>query len=204
MNAIKARKLWLALALVLAHVGAMAGDERDPWENMNRRIFAFNDAVDAAVVRPVAKAYDTVLPSFARTGVHNFLGNLSDVWSLANSALQLKPQATAETVMRVSVNTVFGLVGVLDIATELEKVALEDEYFIKRKLYPNVDFYSGIIYRALGIPRSMFTVMFAIARSAGWVAHWQEMIADPEMKIARPRQLYTGPTTRDYVPVKKR
>lgn len=119
MNAIKARKLWLALALVLAHVGAMAGDERDPWENMNRRIFAFNDAVDAAVVRPVAKAYDTVLPSFARTGVHNFLGNLSDVWSLANSALQLKPQATAETVMRVSVNTVFGLVGVLDIATEL-------------------------------------------------------------------------------------
>jgi citrate synthase len=67
-----------------------------------------------------------------------------------------------------------------------------------------VDFYSGIIYRALGIPREMFTVMFAIARTAGWVAHWQEMISDPEMKIARPRQLYTGPTRRDYVPVKKR
>lgn len=119
MISTKARPLWLALALVLAHCGAMAGDERDPWENMNRRIFAFNDAVDAAVVRPVAQAYDKVVPSFARTGVHNFLGNLSDVWSLANSALQLKPQATAETVMRVSVNTVFGLAGLLDIATEL-------------------------------------------------------------------------------------
>jgi citrate synthase len=91
-----------------------------------------------------------------------------------------------------------------ELALRLEEIALKDDYFISRKLYPNVDFYSGIIYRALGIPRSMFTVMFAIARSAGWVAHWQEMIADPEMKIARPRQLYTGPTQRDYVPVKKR
>jgi len=95
-------------------------------------------------------------------------------------------------------NPLFGL------ALRLEEVALKDDYFISRKLYPNVDFYSGIIYRALGIPREMFTVMFAIARTAGWVAHWQEMIADPEMKIARPRQLYTGPTRRDYVPVSKR
>jgi citrate synthase len=91
-----------------------------------------------------------------------------------------------------------------ELALKLEEIALKDDYFISRKLYPNVDFYSGIIYRALGIPRSMFTVMFAIARTAGWVAHWQEMIADPTMKIARPRQLYTGPTKRDYVPVKKR
>ena len=91
-----------------------------------------------------------------------------------------------------------------ELALKLEEVALKDEYFVSRKLYPNVDFYSGIIYRALGIPRSMFTVMFAIARSAGWVAHWQEMIADPEMRIARPRQLYTGATRRDYVPIKKR
>ena len=73
-----------------------------------------------------------------------------------------------------------------------------------RKLYPNVDFYSGIIYSALGIPRSMFTVMFAIARTAGWVAHWQEMVSDPHMKIGRPRQLYTGPTKRDYQPIEKR
>ena len=91
-----------------------------------------------------------------------------------------------------------------ELALRLEEVALKDDYFVSRKLYPNVDFYSGIIYRALGIPREMFTVMFAIARTAGWVAHWSEMISDPEMKIARPRQLYTGPTRRDYVPVKKR
>ena len=91
-----------------------------------------------------------------------------------------------------------------ELALALEEIALKDEYFISRQLYPNVDFYSGIIYRALGIPRSMFTVMFAIARSAGWVAQWQEMIADPTMKIARPRQLYTGPVQRDYVPVSRR
>ena len=91
-----------------------------------------------------------------------------------------------------------------ELALRLEEVALKDEYFVSRKLYPNVDFYSGIIYRALGIPRSMFTVMFAIARTAGWVAHWEEMIADPELRIARPRQVYTGPARRDYVPVGKR
>jgi citrate synthase len=91
-----------------------------------------------------------------------------------------------------------------ELALRLEEVALKDDYFISRKLYPNVDFYSGIIYRALGIPREMFTVMFAVARTAGWVAHWTEMIADPDMKIARPRQLYTGPTRRDYIPVTKR
>jgi citrate synthase len=91
-----------------------------------------------------------------------------------------------------------------ELALRLEEIALKDEYFIARKLYPNVDFYSGVIYSALGIPRSMFTVMFAIARTAGWVAHWQEMIADPAMKIGRPRQLYTGPKPRDYVEVDKR
>jgi citrate synthase len=91
-----------------------------------------------------------------------------------------------------------------ELALRLEEVALKDEYFVSRKLYPNVDFYSGIIYSALGIPRSMFTVMFAIARTVGWVAHWQEMISDPNMRIGRPRQLYTGPTRRDYVDIKKR
>ena len=91
-----------------------------------------------------------------------------------------------------------------ELALRLEEIALKDDYFIGRKLYPNVDFYSGIIYSALGIPRSMFTVMFAIARTAGWVAHWQEMISDPAMKIGRPRQLYTGPAQRNYVEVEKR
>jgi citrate synthase len=91
-----------------------------------------------------------------------------------------------------------------ELALKLEEIALKDEYFVSRKLYPNVDFYSGIIYSALGIPRSMFTVMFAIARTAGWVAQWQEMVSDPNMRIGRPRQLYTGPTQRDYQPIEKR
>ena len=86
-----------------------------------------------------------------------------------------------------------------ELALELERIALEDEYFIEKNLYPNVDFYSGIIYRALGIPTSMFTVMFAIARTVGWVAHWREMITDPNGRISRPRQLYTGPAQRDYI-----
>lgn len=91
-----------------------------------------------------------------------------------------------------------------DLALELEQVALNDDYFKEKNLYPNVDFYSGIIYRALGIPTSMFTVMFAIGRSVGWTAHWREMISDPAGKIARPRQLYTGPAARDYVDIKQR
>lgn len=91
-----------------------------------------------------------------------------------------------------------------ELALKLEEVALKDPYFIERKLYPNVDFYSGIIYRALNIPTNMFTVMFAIARTVGWVAHWMEMIADPSQRIGRPRQLYTGATERNYVPMKKR
>ncbi len=91
-----------------------------------------------------------------------------------------------------------------ELALRLEEIALKDEYFVSRKLYPNVDFYSGIIYSALEIPRSMFTVLFAIARTAGWVAHWQEMVSDPHMRIGRPRQLYTGPTQRNYQPIDKR
>lgn len=90
------------------------------------------------------------------------------------------------------------------MAMELERIALEDEYFISRKLYPNVDFYSGIIFRAMGIPSSMFTVMFALARTAGWVAQWNEMLADPAHKIGRPRQLYTGPARRAFVPIEQR
>jgi citrate synthase len=92
----------------------------------------------------------------------------------------------------------------LEVATELEKIALEDDYFIKRKLYPNVDFYSGLIYEALGLPVSMFPVMFAIGRTSGWIAQWLEMVQDPEQKIARPRQIYTGGHKRDYVPIRKR
>jgi citrate synthase len=92
----------------------------------------------------------------------------------------------------------------LEIATELEKIALEDEYFVKRKLYPNVDFYSGLIYEAMGLPVAMFPVMFAIGRTSGWIAQWLEMVQDSEQKIARPRQIYTGGRERDYVPIEQR
>jgi citrate synthase len=92
----------------------------------------------------------------------------------------------------------------LDIAMELESVALSDDYFISRKLYPNVDFYTGLIYRAMGFPTKMFTVLFAIGRLPGWIAQWHEMINDPETKIGRPRQLYTGPTQRSFVPLDQR
>jgi citrate synthase len=92
----------------------------------------------------------------------------------------------------------------LPVALELERIALQDEYFVTRKLYPNVDFYSGLIYDALGFPVEMFPVLFAIPRTAGWLAQWQEMQADPEQKIARPRQIFTGPARRDVVPLGKR
>jgi citrate synthase len=92
----------------------------------------------------------------------------------------------------------------LEIALELERIALEDEYFVSRKLYPNVDFYSGIIYQAMRFPVEMFPVLFAIPRTSGWIAQWQEMLLDPEQKIARPRQIYEGQDQRDFVPMEKR
>ena len=109
-------------------------------------------------------------------------------------------QKTAEDVLRV-----MGVTDpIFDVARQLEKIALSDEYFIEKKLFPNVDFYSGVILSAIGFPTEMFTVLFALARTVGWVAQWNEMISDPEQKIGRPRQLYTGPTQRDYVPLAKR
>jgi citrate synthase len=92
----------------------------------------------------------------------------------------------------------------LDIATKLEQAALKDDYFLSRKLYPNVDFYSGIIMRALGIPVNMFTVIFAIGRTPGWIANWREVAANPKGRIYRPRQIYVGPVQRDYVPIGQR
>jgi citrate synthase len=102
---------------------------------------------------------------------------------------------------------VFAVTGknpLIDIALELERIALSDDYFISHKLYPNVDFYSGIIYEAMGFPVEMYPVLFAIGRTPGWLAQWQEMMNDPDQRIARPRQLYLGPDTRDYVPIEKR
>jgi citrate synthase len=110
-------------------------------------------------------------------------------------------------IIKRTADEVFEVTGrnpLLDIALELEKIALEDEYFVGRKLYPNVDFYSGIIYQALGLPVAMFPVMFAIPRTAGWLAQWLELCDDPEQKIARPRQLFVGPEERDYMPIARR
>jgi citrate synthase len=110
-------------------------------------------------------------------------------------------------IIKRTADAVFEVTGrspLLDIALELERIALQDDYFVTRKLYPNVDFYSGLIYEAMGFPVAMFPVMFAIPRTAGWIAHWEEMLLDPEQKIARPRQIYTGSQRRDYVPLDKR
>jgi citrate synthase len=110
-------------------------------------------------------------------------------------------------IIKTATYEVFEVTGtnpLLDIATELEKIALEDEYFVSRKLYPNVDFYSGMIYEALGMPVQMFPVLFAIGRTSGWIAQWLEMIEDPEQRIARPRQIYTGEHDLDYVPIVQR
>jgi citrate synthase len=110
-------------------------------------------------------------------------------------------------IIKKAVDEVFEVTGknpVLEIATELEKIALEDDYFVSRKLYPNVDFYSGLIYEALGMPVEMFPVLFAIGRTSGWIAQWLEMIDDPEQKIARPRQIYTGERGLDYVSIDQR
>jgi citrate synthase len=110
-------------------------------------------------------------------------------------------------IIKRTADAVFDVTGknpLLEIALELERIALDDEYFVSRKLYPNVDFYSGLIYQAMGFPVTMFPVLFAIPRTSGWVAQWEEMLLDPDQKITRPRQLYIGAKRRDYVPLNKR
>ena len=113
------------------------------------------------------------------------------------------------TVMKQSAAEVLDLLGVhnnptLQVAKELERIALEDEYFIEKKLYPNVDFYSGIILDAMGFPTSMFTPIFAVSRTVGWISQWKEMVEDPTQRIGRPRQLYVGEPARDYIDIEKR
>jgi len=111
--------------------------------------------------------------------------------------------------MQAQAHAVFDELGIHDepllkVALELERIALQDEYFVSKKLYPNIDFYSGITLRALGFPTSMFTALFALARTVGWIAQWMEMIEDPDQKIGRPRQLYTGAKRRSYTPMEDR
>jgi len=114
------------------------------------------------------------------------------------------PRAQIIKKVAEDVFTVTGTNPLLEIALELERIALQDDYFVSRHLYPNVDFYSGIIYQAMGLPVEMFPVLFAIPRTSGWLAQWEEQLQDPEQKIARPRQIYDGSAARDYVPKERR
>jgi citrate synthase len=114
------------------------------------------------------------------------------------------PRAMVIKKMAYEVFSVAGTNPLLDIALELERIALEDDFFVKRRLYPNVDYYTGMIYEAMGFPVEIYPVLFAIGRTPGWIAQWQEMLLDPEQKIARPRQLYIGHGKRDFIPIEQR
>jgi citrate synthase len=114
------------------------------------------------------------------------------------------PRARIVKHIAYEVFDVMGRNPMIDIALEVERIALEDDYFISRKLYPNVDFYTGLIYQSMGFPVTMFPVLFAIPRTAGWIAQWEEMLLDAEQKISRPRQVYLGAETRGYIPIEKR
>src|ERR1700758_5144999 len=158
-------------------------------------------------------ANEAVLRMLKRIGSQDKVPEFIDGVKAGNERLMgfghrvYKNFAPRAKIIKKAVEEVFEVTGknpLLNIATELEKIALEDDYFVSRKLYPNVDFYSGLIYEALGMPVEMFPVLFAIGRTSGWIAQWLEMIDDPEQKIARPRQIYTGARGLDYVPVGQR
>jgi citrate synthase len=139
-----------------------------------------------AMIKAV-KAGDTLLQGFGHRVYKNY-----------------DPRAKILKKLAYEVFEVTGRNPLIDVAIELERIALEDDYFIKRRLYPNVDFYSGIIYQAMGFPMTMFPVLFAIARTAGWLAQWAEMVRDPEQKITRPRQVFLGESTRHWMPIERR
>jgi citrate synthase len=158
-------------------------------------------------------ANEAVLRMLTRVGDKSRVGEFIEGVKAGNEKLMgfghrvYKNYDPRARIIKAAADDVFEVTGVnplLQIALELEKIALEDEYFVSRKLYPNVDFYSGLIYEALGLPVSMFPVMFAIPRTSGWVAQWLEMVQDPEQKIARPRQIYTGARSVDYTPMAQR
>jgi len=187
-------------------VRAVGSSREDPYSAMAAGIAALygplHGGANEAVLR-MLRRIETVenVPAFiegVKKGDERLMGFGHRVYK------NFDPRAT---IIKKAVEDVFEVTGTnpyLDVANELAKIALEDEYFVSRKLYPNVDFYSGLIYEALGLPVEMFPVMFAIGRTSGWVAQWLEMVTDSEQKIARPRQIYTGERTRDYVAIGSR
>jgi citrate synthase len=187
-------------------VRAVGSSQVDPYSAVAAGVAALygplHGGANEAVLRMLRRIGDkSKIPDFiagVKNGDEKLMGFGHRVYKNYDPRAKIIKQA-ADDVFEVT-----GTNPLLDIALELEKIALEDEYFVKRKLYPNVDFYSGLIYEALGMPSEMFPVLFAIPRTSGWIAQWLEMIDDSEQKIARPRQIYTGERTRDYVPVENR
>ena len=187
-------------------VRSVGSSQVDPYSSVAAGVAALygplHGGANEAVLRMLRRieSRDNV-PAFiegVKNGDQRLMGFGHRVYKNFDPRARIIKQATEE------VFEVTGKNPLLDIATELEKIALEDEYFISRKLYPNVDFYSGLIYEALGMPVEMFPVLFAIGRTSGWIAQWLEMIDDPEQKISRPRQIYTGARGLDYVPIDER
>ena len=187
-------------------VRAVGSTEVDPYSSVAAGIAALygplHGGANEAVLRMLRRIGSTDnIPDFiagVKEGKERLMGFGHRVYK------NYDPRAT---IIKKACDDVFEVTGVnplLKIAQELEKIALEDEYFVSRKLYPNVDFYSGLIYEAMEFPPEMFTVLFSIPRTSGWLAQWSELVTDPEQKIARPKQIYTGPRQREFVPMNKR
>jgi citrate synthase len=185
---------------------SIGSSQADPYMTMAGAIAALSGPLHGGANEEVLRMLDEIgskenIPVFikkVKSGECKLMGFGHRVYKNYDPRARIIKQIAAE------VFEVTGRSPKLDMALELEKIALEDEYFVKRKLYPNVDFYSGVIYKAMGFQPEMFTVLFAIARTAGWLAQWQELLGDPAQKIARPRQVYLGSPRRDYVPIEQR
>ena len=173
---------------VNALFGPLHGGANQAVLEMLHRIHESDDDVDAFVDRVKKKERGVKLMGFGHRVYKNY-----------DPRAAIVKKAAADVLERMQVSD-----PLLDIAVRLEEIALGDDYFVERKLYPNVDFYTGLIYKAMGFPTPMFTVLFALGRLPGWIAQWREMIDDPTTKIGRPRQVYVGATARDYQPMKER
>jgi citrate synthase len=187
-------------------VRAVGSSQVDPFSAVSAGIAALygplHGGANEAVLRMLAEIGDKKnIPSFiekVKQGHGRLMGFGHRVYKSYDPRAKLIKKVAYDVFQQTGLNPK------LEIALELEKIALEDEYFIKRKLYPNVDFYSGIIYQAMGYPTDYFTVLFALGRLPGWIAQWEEMLLDKDTKIARPRQIYTGKDERPFVPMAKR
>ena len=185
---------------------AIGSSHADPYSSMAGAIGALYGPLHGGANEAVLKMLNEIgsldnVPKFitrVKAGEVKLMGFGHRVYKSYDPRAKIIKQ-TADEVFEVT-----GINPLLDIALELERIALQDDYFVSRKLYPNVDFYSGLIYQAMGFPTSMFPVLFAIGRTVGWISQWEEMLLDSEQKIARPRQIYLGPRQRDYVPASKR